>query len=96
MDKKTSKHRPWEHFFSFPGASRLKIQINFVEISKGFGFVSCANQDTFNRVINQQHSINGRKLDINQAFIKRDFGSKSNNDRCKVFIGGLRNEITNG
>jgi RNA-binding protein Musashi len=85
-EKKTSKIYPisW-HVSNF-----------FSEISKGFGFVSCADQETFERIIKNQHTIDGKRIDCNVAFTKRNSSQYGNNENRKVFIGGVNNSLNNG
>ena len=73
-----------------------KLDYNLLEISKGFGFVSCGDKPTFKKILGEQHSIDGKKIDCNIAFRKRSSNQFGNNENRKVFIGGINNQLKNG
>lgn len=62
------------------------------DVSKGYGFINCDNQKTYDRILEQKHFIiRNRKIEINHATRKdekegQDFLDKS---QKKLFVGGL-------
>lgn len=78
-------------------SSFVIVQDKNLKISKGYGFITCENKKTYQRILDiKHHEINGRKLDINKALGKNtevpvDIKSKG---LRKLFVGGLQQSTT--
>lgn len=66
-------------------------------LCKGYGFVTCGNEVTFRRIMDQEeHKINGRIIDCNIACKKESAPEKIKNlKKKKIFVGGLTPQTNN-
>lgn len=75
---------------------RLVLSFN-LEISKGFGFLSCPSKKVYQKILELKTAeINGRVIEINQALdksspIPQDIRSKG---LRKLFVGGLSDQVS--
>ena len=77
--------------------TRSRVSRRSPDISKGYGFIVCDNQKTYDRILEQKHFvIKNRKVEVNHA-TKR---SGDNEPSCevrenkKLFVGGLSGTTT--
>jgi RNA recognition motif-containing protein len=79
-----------EHFSKFGFVFDILIIRNRTTgVSKGYGFISCNNVKTYQRIVNTEHVINGRAIDCHDSFKK--FKENANK---KIFVGGISLETT--
>jgi len=65
--------------------------------SRGFGFVSFVDEETKNKVLQQQLQLDGRKLDIKAAVSKEDIAQQKGDapaDTKKIWVAGLSFDTT--
>jgi RNA recognition motif-containing protein len=73
----------------------LIIRNRTTGVSKGYGFISCNNVKTYQRIVNTEHVINGRAIDCHDSFKKSDDPEKfKENANKKIFVGGISLETT--
>jgi len=65
-------------------------------LSKGFGFITCNEQETFEKIISTNHKINNRKLFCSQAFPITKTNQFGDAEDRKVYIRSLPAEATDG
>jgi len=64
-------------------------------ISKGYGFISCNNINTYQRILSADHVIDGRVIDCHDSFKKTEEPQKfKENANKKIFVGGISLETT--
>ena len=85
-----------EHFSKFGFVFDILIIRNRTTgVSKGYGFISCNNVKTYQRIVNTEHVINGRAIDCHDSFKKSDDPEKfKENANKKIFVGGISLETT--
>lgn len=85
-----------EHFSKFGFVFDILIIRNRATgVSKGYGFISCNNVKTYQRIVNTEHVINGRAIDCHDSFKKSDDPEKfKENANKKIFVGGISLETT--
>mgnify|MGYP000143129008 FL=1 len=85
-----------EHFSKFGFVFDILIIRNRdSNVSKGYGFISCNNIKTYQRIIASEHTINGRIIDCHASFKKSDDPQKfKENANKKIFVGGISLETT--
>lgn len=73
----------------------LIIRNRETSISKGYGFISCNNVNTYQRILSTEHVIDGRVIDCHDSFKKNEEPEKfKDNANKKIFVGGLSLETT--
>lgn len=73
----------------------LIIRNRETSISKGYGFISCNNVNTYQRILSTEHVIDGRIIDCHDSFKKNEEPEKfKDNANKKIFVGGLSLETT--
>ena len=73
----------------------LIIRNRWSNQSKGYGFISCNCNSTYQRLINNEHIVNGRLIDCHDSFKKSDDPDKfQDNANKKIFVGGITLETT--
>lgn len=86
------------YFKRFGSISKVKlINDKNTGLCKGYGFLTCGNDLTFKRIMQQkEHRINGRIIDCNIA-CKKCNAPKEIQDlkKRKVFVGGLTHDTNN-
>jgi len=81
-----------EFFETFGSIEQYKLMRNGMGISRGFGFVTCKDPATYEKILNSDLLMKGRKLDQKKAVpMGQVEKSKTNisSPQCKIFIGGL-------
>ena len=64
-------------------------------LSKGYGFISCNNIKTYERILETEHHINGRLIDCHSSFKRLDDPDKfKENANKKIFVGGVSLETS--
>jgi RNA recognition motif-containing protein len=85
-----------EHFSKFGFVFDILIIRNRATgVSKGYGFISCNNIKTYQRIVNTEHVISGRVIDCHDSFKKSDDPEKfKENANKKIFVGGISLETS--
>lgn len=62
--------------------------------SKGFGFLTCGDIETKERILSNRHVLHNAQIDCNNALVKTVSSGKIN--KKKVFLGRLDPSTTKG
>lgn len=95
----TTKDTLKTHFSKYGEVSDAVIMVDGVtKMPRGFGFVTFKDQSSVTSAIDEQHFLDGKKIDPKEA-ITKDYHassqvSKSSSIEKKVFIGGLPHSCT--
>lgn len=66
---KTREKTLFQYFSKFGNIKSVDvIYEKQTNLSKGYAFVSCEDQESFNKILETHHSIGGKALSCNQAF----------------------------
>lgn len=94
----TSRETLRLHFEKFGEISDIAIMSDKVTGNpRGFGFVTFADPAVADKVVTQEHSIDGRTVDVKKAISRAKAPSPSRTSRTeskKLFVGGLSSEVT--
>ena len=73
----------------------LIIRNRDTTVSKGYGFISCNNVSTYQRILSTDHVIDGRLIDCHDSFKKNEEPQKfKENANKKIFVGGISLETS--
>lgn len=73
----------------------LIIRNRETAVSKGYGFISCNNVSTYQRILSTDHIIDGRLIDCHDSFKKNEEPLKfKENANKKIFVGGISLETS--
>lgn len=73
----------------------LIIRNRETAVSKGYGFISCNNMSTYQRILSTDHMIDGRLIDCHDSFKKNEEPQKfKENANKKIFVGGISLETS--
>lgn len=75
----------------------VELTTNKNKKHRGFAFVNISSQNMYNKVMNQEHTIAGAKLEISDAKTKEkiiDEEKKLKEDPRKIFYGGISHDTT--
>lgn len=73
----------------------LIIRNRDTAVSKGYGFISCNNVSTYQRILSTDHIIDGRLIDCHDSFKKNEEPQKfKENANKKIFVGGISLETS--
>jgi len=75
----------------------VELTTNKNKKHRGFAFVNISSQNMYNKLMNQEHTITGAKLEISDAKTKEtiiDEEKKLKEDPRKIFYGGIPHDTT--
>jgi len=81
-----------EFFQTFGSITKCILKKNLKGINRGFGFVTCKDSATYEKIFNSDLMMKGRKLDQKKAVPLGQLDMSTTNissPPCKVFVGGL-------
>ncbi|KAF8393612.1 hypothetical protein HHK36_021856 [Tetracentron sinense] len=61
---------------------------------RGFGFVTFANPDVLDKVLEDNHVINGRTVEVKRTVPREDMQDKVGSKTKKIFVGGIPPSFT--
>lgn len=61
---------------------------------RGFGFIKMKDPAAADIVMSNEHTIDGRLVDVKRALPRDKAPGPSRSEACKIFVGGLASEIT--
>ncbi|CAL9061562.1 unnamed protein product [Musa banksii] len=61
---------------------------------RGFGFVTFADPSVIDKVLEDEHVIDGRMVEVKRTVPREDMPSKAGNRTRKIFVGGLPTSLT--
>lgn len=65
-------------------------------ISKGFGFITCNERETFEKILKTNHKINKRMMFCREAFPIKNTNQFGDPEDRKVYIRTVPNEVNEG
>ncbi|VVA24049.1 PREDICTED: heterogeneous nuclear [Prunus dulcis] len=63
---------------------------------RGFGFVTFADPGVVDSVLEEEHVIDGRVVEVKRTVPREDMGFKGISKRKKIFVGGIPTSLTDG
>ncbi len=57
-----------------------------LEKSKGFGFITCGNQSTYDKILHRRHRMGSRIININGAFKEKKSNHLGKAERRRLFF----------
>ena len=86
-----------EQYFSQIGnLESCKIKINKkTGRCIGYGYLTCSDQETFDKIVNEKHTVNGRMIDCKPLLKKEKLAQMVEDERSrKIFVGNLESTTT--
>eukprot|EP01032_Pedospumella_encystans_P028285 gene28285-31945_t len=91
----TTEHNLRSYFEKYGELSDVALMIDKRSGKpRGFGFIKMKDPAAADIVMSNEHTIDGRLVDVKRALPRDKAPGPSRSEACKIFVGGLASEIT--
>jgi len=66
------------------------------KMPRGFGFVTFSDPSVIDRVLEDEHVIDGRTVEVKRTVPKEEMSTKDGPKTKKIFVGGIPPSLTEG
>lgn len=91
----TTEHNLRSYFEKYGELSDVALMIDKRSGKpRGFGFIKMKDPAAADIVMSNEHTIDGRLVDVKRALPRDKAPGPSRSEACKIFVGGLASEVT--
>jgi len=91
VPRTVTEHDFGAYFNTFGNIQGCLLMKDGLGVPRGFGFVTCGDQDTYDKIFRSELSLCGKKLESKKAVPQGQVDNESSN--VKLFVGGIAPQI---